>query len=101
VTDPSILSDRELNALAGSSDDDVAVLCVIRELRARRALDEHRRRSDEELIARRSRDLSAEDLEALRWAHEVMANCTILVPEHKRLAAAAVLDRLTSEKGEK
>lgn len=55
LTDLDILNERELTALEQSSGDDcdmAAVRCVVRELR------HHRSR------------LSAEDVEALRWARE-------------------------------
>lgn len=43
---------------------------ALAELRERRALDEHRRKSDEELIERRAADLTGEEREAL----EVLAD---------------------------
>ncbi len=83
-------------------------LVMVAELRERRALDEHRRKSDEELIARRQADLSDEErqiverLKALvddAWSRGLTVAAIYGLPEPKRTkvdAVHALLDRLLS-----
>lgn len=94
-------TDEELGCLAEIADDQGSGACamngvvlgrLVAELRERRALDEHRRKSDEELIERRKADLTAQDLEALSWVRDVIRR--INSGETRHVTALAVLDKL-------
>ena len=91
-----ILDEHELFHLENSSGDDcdmAAVRCVVRELRERRALDEHRRQSDEELIRRRQADLSNfERMVIVSWRERLETDPTI------DRAFLAALDKITKER---